>query len=135
MNPEHAEFFAEAGGALSLLAEKVLRLAELFRRQDLEPANAGLTMLSSELGDLVAMIGVMQGPLAVDPARLVLDGAAPDEQIARLGSWLESMVSAQESQDWLTVADILEYDLEPLVRGWRDILQECARGSTETSGG
>jgi hypothetical protein len=126
VNQAHIEFFAEAAAALALLGDKVPRLAELFRRHDLKPANEGLSVLASELGDLVAMIGVMQGPLAVDPARLVIDGVPPAEQIARLGSWLESLVAAQTSEDWLTIADILEYDLEPLVLGWKGVLQECA---------
>ena len=128
MNQEHAEFFTEAGTAVALMADKVVRLAEMFRADDVKAANEGLTVLASELADLVAMIGIMQGPLAVDPARLVIDGLSPEDQIARLGTWLESLVSAQANQDWLTIADILEYEIEPLVRQWRDVLQECAKG-------
>ena len=128
MNHEHVEFFTEAGTAVALMADKVVRLAEMFRADEIKPANEGLTVLSSELADLVAMIGIMQGPLAVNPARLVIDGLTPEEQIARLGTWLESLVSAQSNQDWLTIADILEYEVEPMVRQWRDVLQECAKG-------
>jgi hypothetical protein len=125
-NQAHVEFFAEAGGALALMTSKVSILADLFRRQELKDANEGLTTLASELRDLVVLIGVMQGPLEVEPARLVVDGVAPDDQIARLGGWLESLVTAQGNQDWVTVADILEHDLEPVVRGWTGVLQECA---------
>ena len=43
---------------------------------------------------------------------------------------LETLVSAQSTQDWLTVADVLEYDMEPELRAWLEcfesIKQACA---------
>jgi len=39
-----------------------------------------------------------------------------------LGAALDAIVMAQESEDWLTVADVLEYDLEPAIRRWVELL-------------
>jgi hypothetical protein len=125
-NHEHTEFFDEAGAAVGQLAGKVSHMAGLFRGHELQEANGGLAVLAGELRDVVVMISVMQGPLGVEPDRLTIEGVSPDEQIARLGGWLESLVAAQGSDDWLTVADILEYDLEPVLRAWTGVLRDCA---------
>jgi hypothetical protein len=39
---------------------------------------------------------------------------------------LDAMVTAQASEDWLTVADVLEYDLEPAIRRWTELLTRVA---------
>ena len=125
-NQALVEFFSDAGVAVGLLADKVSHLAGLFRAQDLKQANEGLSGLSSELKDFVVMIGVMQGPLSIDPGRLTVGGMTPDEQIARIGASLEAIVAAQRDSNWVAIADILARDLEPVLRGWKSVLQECA---------
>jgi hypothetical protein len=74
-------------------------------------------------------VTTLRGPLGIAVERLTIDGVPPDEQMERLGAWLESLVSAQSSQDWLTVADVLEYDIEPILRAWRTRLEELTHES------
>jgi hypothetical protein len=45
----------------------------------------------------------------------------------RLGAWISSLISAQETGDWLTVSDVLEYDLAPALLAWNRALQTCGR--------
>ena len=56
-----------------------------------------------------------------DSARLLVvkDGAL-DDRIIR------DLVDGQRNQDWLQVADILEYDLDPMLSGWRSVLTQVA---------
>ena len=35
---------------------------------------------------------------------------------------MDSLLTAQQSQDWITVADILQYDVEPALRRWEAVL-------------
>jgi hypothetical protein len=109
----------EASEAIGQIADEVMRVATMFRRHELAPANEGLARLSADLHTFVALMTTLQGPLGISVERLTIDGVSPDEQIARLGGWLESLIGAQASEDWLTVADILEYDIEPVLRAWR----------------
>ena len=39
---------------------------------------------------------------------------------------LDALLSAQASEDWVTVADILEYDLEPAIHRWAAVLTQTA---------
>jgi hypothetical protein len=113
----------EAGEAIAQMADEVSRISTLFRRNEPSTANAGLARLSGDLHTFVALVTTMRGPLGISEERLTIDGVSPDQQIERLAAWLESLVSAQSSEDWLTVADILEYDIEPILRAWRTRLE------------
>ena len=114
---------AEAAEAIGQIADDVARVSALFRGNDVSAANQGLARLSGDLHTFTALVTTLRGPLGIPVERLTVDGVSPDEQIERLGAWLESLVAAQSSQDWLTVADILEYDIEPVLRGWRTRLE------------
>jgi hypothetical protein len=109
---------AEAAEAISQMADEVTRISTMLRRNEIAPANEGLARLSGELHTFVGLVTTMRGPLGISEERLTIDGVPPDQQIERLAGWLESLVTAQSHEDWLTVADILEYDIEPVLRAW-----------------
>ena len=119
----------EAAVALAQVADDVTRVSTLFRGNDLAAANQGLARLSGDLHTFAALVTTLRGPLGIAVERLTIDGVPPDEQMERLGAWLESLISAQSSQDWLTVADVLEYDIEPILRAWRTRLEELTHES------
>ncbi|HLG55909.1 MAG TPA: hypothetical protein VI485_11300 [Vicinamibacterales bacterium] len=125
------EFFAEASSGVLQLAERVSQLAGQFRSHDVKEANDGLALMTKDLGQFAAVVAALEGPLSIDPARLTVEGLSPDQQIARLANWLELLIEAQHGGDWLTIADILELDLEPLLRAWVPLLLECAPGSIQ----
>ena len=111
------ECLQEAIGPLEQAADATLVLSARYRTFDLADCHDGLTALAGELRgltSLVAMLGVLQ----IDLDAFSPDGAAAADQIERFAAAIDDVVAAQESEDWLTVADVLEYDLEPAVRRW-----------------
>ena len=58
--------------------------------------------------------------------------AGLNEQIGTLAGVLDTLISAQASEDWVTVADILEYDLEPAIRRWAALLEELTTPANTT---
>ena len=113
--------FAEGIGQT---ADEVARVCELFRRHEVSAANEGLARLTGDLHTFAALVTTLRDPsVGIPVERLTIDGVSPEQQIERLGAWLESLIGAQSSQDWLTVADILEYDIEPVLRAWRTRLE------------
>ena len=77
-----------------------------------------MAALTNELRLFATLVEALRGPLAIDPELLTIDNQTPDEQLTRLAAQLQALIDAQTNGDWLGVADILEYDLEPLVRPW-----------------
>ena len=115
----------DAIGPLQEAADATIGLSTRYRTFDLAGCHDGLTALATELRgltSLVAMLGVLQ----IDLGAFSVEGVAAADQLERFAAALDSVVAAQESEDWLTVADVLEYDLEPAIRRWIDLLTAVA---------
>jgi hypothetical protein len=121
------EFFIEASRGVVDLANNAHALAARFREADLDSAQPALAALTNELRLFATLVEALRGPLAIDPRLLTIDDLTPDQQLTRLESQLKGLVDAQINGDWLSVADILEHDLEPLVRPWGRRVLEFGR--------
>jgi len=120
-----SDFAIEASEALLNMSREAVRLAACFRGQAIQDAQGGLVELTTELRQFPTLVSTLTGPLAIDPERLRIRGRSLDEQIADLQSWLKSIVEAHERADWLTVADVLELDLAPMLAAWAPQLRAC----------
>jgi hypothetical protein len=103
-------------------ADMTARLSSVYRQHDVTRGHDGLTTLAMELRGLTALVSMLGGPLQIDLSTFVSGGTTAAEQMEELGNALDALVTAQESEDWLTVADVLEYDLEPAIRRWIELL-------------
>ena len=102
-----------AEGVRQLIGD-VRTLADLLRGHDIAPAHLALAQLAQDLGALIVLVESLRAPVAtIAPAAL-----PSPEEVEQLARTLESIVAAQAGQDWLTVSDVLEYDLEPALAGW-----------------
>ena len=118
------ECLTDATVSLETLADRALALGASYRRHDVSSAHEGLRALAEELGVLINLVGMLAGPLRVDMTLVSSEGMNGAEQLEALGATVESLVGAQDQEDWLTVADILEYDLEPAIRRWGLLLTD-----------
>jgi hypothetical protein len=116
----------EAVRPLPDVARNAQTLAECYRRHDLARGHAGLAGLAAELRSLAMLLGTLRGPLGIDLAAPTGDGGTIDQRIADLGSALDALVAAQSSEDWVTVADTLEYDIEPAIQRSATVLTSVA---------
>jgi MoaA/NifB/PqqE/SkfB family radical SAM enzyme len=113
------EFFADAADGVLLLANRVTVIAKQFRSSAaLHDANVSLARLTREIGQFAHLVSSLRGGPEDEAQRFTIHGSSPDQQLARLAGWLQQLVAAQSGSDWGTVADILELDLEPLLREW-----------------
>ena len=114
-----------AEGVTQMIAD-VKTLAELFRQHDMGPANHGLVQLAPNLKALIVLVQSLREPVGEMQADL-LAVLPSDQDVEALVGLLESLVAAQLGHDWLTVSDVLDYDLEPALRGWLDKLEALKR--------
>jgi hypothetical protein len=120
----------EASEALDGLCQAALTVADAFRRPDVAAANAGLVDLAEGLQVLLSIIGAAGLALRVDLQQFSAEGLPVTARLGELTEYLEQAVSAQQAEDWVTVADILQYDIEASLRRWRGVLDElCAAAS------
>jgi hypothetical protein len=108
------------------IAGRALELASQYRQQDVAAGHRGLVSLADDLWGFLALLQAMMTSPGFEPQWLMVDGATAQEQIATLGDHLEAVVVGQAASDWLTVSDILEYDIEPALRRWQQKLHDVA---------
>lgn len=113
---------SEAAGALETLCAAASRIGVDFRGHDVKSANKELVSLAQSLGTLVTLIGVVGQALDVDFDTFSVSGGSAKMLFEETGSQIGSLVRAQQDQDWVTVADALEYDVSPTLGRWRELL-------------
>ena len=113
------ESITQAESYLRSLEAASIEVAELFRCHKVAQANAGLQEL---LGGIKMYVGLLRG---ID---LSLSGIAAsshdliDQQLHPLAATLEEQIKAQAKQDWMLVADILEYELAGQLRAFENVV-------------
>jgi hypothetical protein len=105
---------------LGTLAVAARQTADAFRSHDLARAHRGLADFVLTLQTLAKLTAAVSrvGPAcdAVDPE------AQGTEFLERLRVGLESLVTSNMSEDWISVADVLEYEMAELLPGWNGML-------------
>jgi hypothetical protein len=120
--------------AAGTLAAAAIQNAGAFRSADIHAANQQLAELCEGVRSLISLSNVAATAVGLRLDQHQWDGRSGSEQIADLGRQLESISEAQQAQDWLTVADILEYDFHPALNAWLpvfDTLRSASHGSRQ----
>lgn len=112
----------EASVAVDILGNAADRLGVAFRGADLAAANRDLVEFAVGLGSLVAMTSTVATATAFD----MYQGKERDESaidmIDELSARTDALISAQQVGDWVTVADVIEYDISSSLRRWPAVL-------------
>ncbi|HYE88910.1 MAG TPA: hypothetical protein VEA16_21285 [Vicinamibacterales bacterium] len=116
----------EVTTSLVSLRADVARTGEEFRRFDVGVANASLADVATKLTSLTSIVQAIALALRVNledvPSRT--DSAAA--MVNELSGFLDTIIAAQQAQDWIGVADSVEYDLLPALERWGRMLQALA---------
>jgi len=107
------ESLQEALDGLTSLRQYAVTVADRFRGTDIGLANRGLSELSQGLQTLVGLIEALSGAIGIGVNTFEWEGRPTAGLLAQLAEPLTPLADAQRASDWVTVADILEFDLEP----------------------
>lgn len=75
--------------------------------------------------DFLGMVGVLRNEFALDAADF-------EASLEGLSSLFSEMIEIQENEDWILLADLLEYEYLPLVEKTKDIIAQL-RGAVKAS--
>lgn len=112
---------AEAAASIAPLCEAAVSVGEQFRGFDVGDANRGLSELAESLNSLMGIVGAASLALKVDLRQVMSEDRPVSQLTQELTTYLETTLEAQQSQDWITVADVLQYDLEPALKRWAPV--------------
>lgn len=109
--------------SLSALLEAAQHTADAFRTHDIADANGRLVEVVDTLQSLAHLTALVTGaPTSTDQA----SDEATAALLTKLKQNLEWLVSAAENQDWISAADVLEYDIIELIPKWQAVLVTAA---------
>jgi hypothetical protein len=121
-----SEFMDHGPEILGTILEAAPRVAELFRVADEAEANEHYLAFLESLQNFLKMVSLATDALGIGPETPFVDGRTLAQESEELNRIVQEMLGVQEDQDWVLLADLVEYDLyEALVR-WQDGLPNLA---------
>lgn len=115
-------FFTNGGKYLDLLIKGAEKISELFRIADETEANEHYVEYLENLRLFLQMIAQCTDVLHIDLSTIPFQKATVKDEIQKLSSVIDQILKVQEDEDWVMLADLLEYELVPLLKGWNEIL-------------
>lgn len=121
------ETFASARESLALVREDQSTAADHLRKGDLEPAVEALNGVLTgwqAVGDVVAQSAELAD---IDLNTFEFDGLQAKGVIEKLGDTLFEIRTNLTHQDWSSLGDAIEYDLDDLAKQWDALLGALAQ--------
>jgi len=103
----------EALASIEHLQRGTRDLAIGYRRSEITESNQRLGVLAEAIGNLITIVVAARNVLGVDLTTLDVDGSVASAIIGELDTAVAAAVDASRARDWITLADVLEYDVEP----------------------
>lgn len=116
----------DAASAVSALSLATRATADQFRCGEIDGARQSLEQVS--LGLVTVLRIVTAAGLALRRELEVVDtqGRSVHSLSGELDGVVRRLVEAQQQEDWLLVADVLEFDLLPTLAGWQFLLSRVS---------
>lgn len=90
--------------------------AELYRVADEQEANLNFVKVVTALRDFINFISQLKRVNIINWENLELE-----EDYDKLIRLIDEMLDVQEDEDWILLADLIEYELSPLMDSWKEI--------------
>ncbi len=127
-----SESLEEGRAGLNGLRDHALEVARRFRGTRVGYANQGLAEFTQGLATLVSLVEAIGEALGMPIDTLSVDDTPVVALIDAMGEPLQALGQAQAQEDWVTVADILEFDLEPALARCEPFFDAVATLSRQT---
>jgi hypothetical protein len=105
----------EASRSLPALAASACELAAVLRGAQVDSAARGLGQLADSIANLVQLIAAAAAARGVSLDTLTTRERPALPLLRTLDTQMTPLLEAQSAGDWITVADVLEYDIAPLI--------------------
>ena len=109
------EILNEASRSLPAVAASARELAGVLRGANVDSAARGIGQLADAIGKLVQLVVAAATARGVAIETLETREGPAMPLLRALDAQLTPLLDAQRAGDWITIADVLEYDIAPLM--------------------
>jgi hypothetical protein len=120
-------FLATSGHFLQTMAGTLEQVAEMFRVADEREASEHYLHLLESLQLFLQMLELSRQELNLDFETINTQGVNAAVRLDRLAGLVQEMLSSQQQEDWVLLADLLQYDLLAELTAWRRIMPMLAQ--------
>ena len=106
---------------VDMIIQGAQKISELFRIADEGEANEEYANFLESLRLFLQMVAEVKAILNLDLAS-AFKGRTVEDRVEKLSEMMDQMIKVQEEEDWIMLADLLEYELIPLLEEWKSIL-------------
>ncbi len=110
-----AQGLDEARSSIDHLRDGARDLAIGYRRGEIVESNERLRVLAEAIRNLITIVVPAQNVLDVDLTTTDADGPVAAAIIAELDAGVVGVSEAAGARDWITLADLLEFDVAPVL--------------------
>ena len=100
-----------------IMADGSRQVAQLFRQSDNDEALELFQDLLDVTRDFISMVGVLRSEF------VLTEDKDFSNNVELVSSLLGEMTEVLESEDWVLLADLLEYELIPVCDNWKQVIQ------------
>jgi hypothetical protein len=111
------EITLELYKVVNLMSEGGKRVAELFRQADDAEALETYQDLIDVMRNFLNMIGILRDEYSLKDNQVYLESAE------EFNSMFTEMSTVLENEDWILLADLLEYEFLPAVEKWKKVIK------------
>jgi hypothetical protein len=115
-------FLGNAGHYLVAIVAAVERVAELYRVSDESEASEHYLATLDSLQLFMQVLQTTRDALGLDFDAMVIEGRSLEQRLSGLAGLVQELLSAQEQEDWVLLADVLQYDLCEQLQEWRRLV-------------
>ena len=98
--------------------------ADLFRTGNEQEANKYYLQILDGIDWFSQVVSVIMEPDADEAELPDADGESLQMRQKKLTDLMSQMLEANQNQDWVLLADILEYEMVPFYKDWENILSK-----------
>ena len=106
---------------VDMIIQGAQKISELFRIADEGEANKQHAEFVNALRLFLQMVAEVKEILHLDLTS-TFKGRTVEDRVEKLSEMMDQMLHVQEEEDWIMLADLLEYELIPLLEEWKSIL-------------
>lgn len=103
----------------SSLLENIMEISMGFREGEISKASQQVSVITETFYWLLDLVDFMAKHGVFNDAEMDLN----DFQISDFTSFLKEIMDAQEVKDYVLVADLLEYEIHPLIENWLELFK------------
>jgi hypothetical protein len=115
-------FLIKSGDHLDQMVENARMVSELFRVSEESEANEKYAEFVESLRLFWQMVNEVQTILNLDLRTIAFQEGTVEDRVQKLSGLMDQMIKVQEEEDWVMLADLLNYELIPLLQEWKEII-------------